>query len=161
MYVPLEEMPPQARVWVYMCDRTWEDGEVEQISFAIRPFLDEWTAHQRTLKSSYAIFYNRFLIIAVDEEVNAASGCSIDKSVSFIKSIEQRLNCNMMNRMLFAYKKGDQVIVAEKDDFERLVDAGLITDETLVFDNLVDTVHALNHRWEVPFVRSWHKVLVG
>ncbi|MFM9050806.1 MAG: ABC transporter ATPase, partial [Bacteroidota bacterium] len=148
MYVPLEDMSPESRVWVYMCDRTLEEGEVEQISFAIRPFLDEWTAHQRTLKSSYAIIYNRFLIIAVDEAMNVASGCSIDKSVSFIKSVEQRLNCNFMNRMLFAYKKGETVVVAEKEEFERLADAGLISDDTLVFDNLVDSVHALNHRWE-------------
>jgi hypothetical protein len=66
-----------------------------------------------------------------------------------------------MNRLLFAYKKADEVVVAEKDEFERLVDEGIISDDTVVFDNLVDTVHALNHRWEVPFSRSWHKVLVG
>lgn len=161
MYVPLEEMPPASRVWVYMSDREWQEGEVEQISFAIRPFLDEWTAHQRTLRCSYAIFYSRFLVIAVDEAMNSATGCSIDKSIAFVKSVEHRLNCNMMNRMLFAYKRGDAVVVAEKEEFERLANAGVITDKTVVFDNLVDTVHALHHRWDVPFARSWHKVLVG
>ncbi|MFM7726672.1 MAG: ABC transporter ATPase, partial [Flavobacteriales bacterium] len=104
MFVPLDEMPTTARVWVFMCDRELEKGEVEQISFAIRPFLDEWTAHQQSLHSSYAIVYDRFLIIAVDEAFTSASGCSIDKSVAFVKSVEQRLNCNFMNRLLFGYK---------------------------------------------------------
>ena len=86
---------------------------------------------------------------------------SIDKSVSFIKQLEVMLGCRLMDRLLFAYKKDGQVVVANKDEFERLAESGVIEDDTIVFDNLVDTIHALNHRWEVPFERSWHKVLVG
>lgn len=161
MFVPLEDMPSSSRVWVFMCDREWQEGEIELIRFAIRPFLDEWTAHEKALKASYAIVYNRFLVLAVDEQFTSASGCSIDKSVKFIKSLEQSLNCTLMNRMLFAYKNEGQVLVANKEEFERLSENGVITDDTIVFDNLVDSVHALNHRWEIPFERSWHKVLVG
>ncbi|MEY4594162.1 MAG: hypothetical protein RIQ47_572, partial [Bacteroidota bacterium] len=111
MFVPLEEMPASSRVWVFMSDREWSESEIELIRFAIRPFLDDWTAHQKALKSSYAIFYNRFLVLAVDEQFTSASGCSIDKSVNFIKSLEQQLSCNLMNRMLFAYKKDDRALV--------------------------------------------------
>ena len=161
MFVPLEEMPASSRVWVFMSDREWSESEIELIRFAIRPFLDDWTAHQKALKSSYAIFYNRFLVLAVDEEFTSASGCSIDKSVNFIKSLEQQLSCNLMNRMLFAYMKDDRALVVNKEEFERLTENGFITDDTIVFDNLVDSIHALNHRWEIPFERSWHKVLVG
>ncbi len=161
MFVPLEEMSSTSRVWVYMSDREWEKGEVEQIRFLVKPFLEEWTAHQQALKASYAIVYNRFLILAVDEEFTSATGCSIDKSVAFIRSIEQRINCVMMDRMLFAYKKEGRVVVATKSEFERITEAGLISDDTIVFDNLVDSINALNHRWEIPFERSWHKVLVG
>jgi hypothetical protein len=161
MFVPLDEMPASSRVWVFMCDREWLESEIELIRFAVRPFLDDWTAHQKALRSSYAIVYNRFLVLAVDEQFSSASGCSIDKSVNFIKSLELQLNCHLMNRMLFAYKKDDQVLVANKEEFERLSENGVITDDTIVFDNLVDSIHALNHRWEIPFERSWHKVLVG
>jgi hypothetical protein len=63
--------------------------------------------------------------------------------------------------MLFAYREGESVKVVSKSEFEELAEKDVITDSTIVFDNLVDTIHALNHRWEIPFGRSWHKVLVG
>jgi hypothetical protein len=161
MYVPFEQLSADARVWIYMSDREWSAVEVEVIREATRSFVQDWTAHQQPLQASFVVRYNHFLIIAVDENSVAASGCSIDKCVAFVKSLEQQLGVNLMNRMLFGYKKEDQVVVATKEEFERLIENDMISDQTLVYDNLVDSVHALNHRWEIPFERSWHKVLVG
>lgn len=161
MYVPFEQLSPDARVWVYMSDREWSSAEVEAVREAAQTFVNGWVAHQQPLQASFVIRYNHFLIMAVDETAVQASGCSIDKCVAFVKGLEERLGVNMMNRMLFGYKKEDRVVVATKDEFERLTDNAMITDQTIVYDNLVDSIHALNHRWEIPFERSWHKVLVG
>jgi hypothetical protein len=38
---------------------------------------------------------------------------------------------------------------------------GLITDETVVFNNLVDTKEAFEKNWEISLGESWHKQLVA
>jgi hypothetical protein len=131
------------------------------IESSARVFVDQWTAHQQSLRASFRVFHHQFLVIAVDQESASASGCSIDKSVAFIQQLERELQCRLMDRLLFAFKQEGAIRAVPKDEFERLAEAGQISDSTIVFDNLVDTVQALNHRWEIPFERSWHKVLVG
>lgn len=161
MYIPFDELPSHSRIWIFMSDRPWTPSEVQQIQYSARPFLEDWTAHKQALNCSYAIFYNRFLVLAVDEQAVSASGCSIDKSVAFIRSLEQLLNCQLLNRMLLAFKKDGEINVVHRNEFEKLVEAGLVRDETIVFDNLVDSIEAFYSRWEVPFGKSWHKQLVG
>jgi hypothetical protein len=51
-------------------------------------FLETWP-HGTSLESSYQPKYNRFIIIAVNQDVQPATGCSIDSSVEFIQSLEQ------------------------------------------------------------------------
>jgi hypothetical protein len=51
---------------------------------ALQAFLENWAAHGTSLVSSYQLKYNRFIILAVDQDVQSATGCSIDASVEFI-----------------------------------------------------------------------------
>ncbi|MFM2206097.1 MAG: hypothetical protein RL213_72 [Bacteroidota bacterium] len=161
MYVPFDRLPADSRIWVYLSDREWTPSEINSLEASAKVFLEDWTAHQQALCASFNVFYNRFLVIAVDQQAVSASGCSIDKSVAFVKSLEDSLQCRLLERMLFAFKKDGKVNVVDKQRFEELAESGEITDSTIVFDNLVDTLQALGHRWEIPFERSWHKVLVG
>lgn len=161
MFVPFNEMPGNSRVWVYMSNRVFSREEQSDISEKLVTFLNEWTAHQQALRASFDIRYDRFIILSVDEAATAASGCSIDKSVGFIRNLESAADCRLMDRLLFGFKETELVKVANKEEFEALAEAGAVKDSTIVFDNLVDTIDALNHRWEIPFERSWHKVLVG
>jgi hypothetical protein len=54
-----------------------------KLSLPCRPSL-KWAAHGTSLVSSYQLKYNRFIILAVDQDVQSATGCSIDASVEFI-----------------------------------------------------------------------------
>jgi hypothetical protein len=62
--------------------------------------------------------------------------------------------------MLFAYKNGHDLKLASRKDFEGLVAKGIVHDETLVYNNLVNTAGALETEWEIPFKQSWHKQLI-
>jgi hypothetical protein len=50
------------------------------------------------LESSYELKYNRFIIIAVNQDVQPATGCSIDSSVEFIQSLEQKYNVDLLDK---------------------------------------------------------------
>lgn len=146
----------QSRLWIYQSDRTLKSEEVVLIRKLLSTFTSSWTAHNQQLKATFEIRYNRFLVLIVDETQTGASGCSIDKSVHFMKGIEQQFNINLFDRFNIAWKIEDQVNSASKEDFEECIKQGNISNETIVFNNLVsDYEQYLNH-WEVPFKDSWH-----
>ena len=78
MHVPFEKQPKSARVWIYQADRALKYQESRFIEKNAKAFCEQWAAHGVALKSSFKILHNRFLILAVDEQANMASGCSID-----------------------------------------------------------------------------------
>ncbi len=96
----------------------------------------------------------------VDESQAGASGCSIDKSVYFIKEIENVLQINLFDRLTFAYKDGNEIKTAQRDDFARLFNEGKINYETMVFNNLVKTKKDFDETWLIPLRASWHKRMV-
>jgi hypothetical protein len=155
------EMSADARVWIYQSNTELSDEAAEALKIQAKEFVKGWTAHDHQLKADAAIYYNRFLILMVDEMHAAASGCSIDKSVKFVKEMEARFNITLLDRMNLAYKKQDKVFSVSKADFEAMMLRGEITDETIVFNNLVGTVRELASEWELPMAKSWHKNLVS
>ena len=90
MYIPYENLPEESKVWIYQSNRKFSDDEVADIDQQLKLFLDNWSAHGTALEASFVIKYNRFIIIAVNQEVQVATGCSIDASVQFIQNLEQK-----------------------------------------------------------------------
>lgn len=152
---------PESKVWIYQADRALTEQEVVLINKDALTFIDNWTAHGKLLKSQLEIFYNRFLVLFVDESQANASGCGIDKSIHFFQNLEKQLNINLMNRLLVAYKINDEVKTCSLSNFEKKIELGEITPETIVFNNLVSTKAEFESNWEIPLKNSWHsKMLV-
>ena len=150
-----------SRVWVYQSDRKLTDSEVQQIQGQLSDFATGWTAHNNQVKAKAEVRYNRFLILIVDEGQAGASGCSIDKSVRFIKQLEADFKINLLDRFNLAYRDGSEVLSAPRNDFEALLKEGRINTNTVVFNNMVQSLKELQNKWEVPFKDSWHIQLFG
>ena len=145
-----------SRVWIYQSDKELSAEQSAQILDEMSSFAAEWTAHNHQLKAKAEIKYNRFLILVVDETQAGASGCSIDKSVNFMKKLEQQFDLNLFDRFNMAYREGEKVLSAPRHEFEELLKAGKINTGTIVFNNLVQDIQQLETKWEVPFKDSWH-----
>ncbi|HTK18025.1 MAG TPA: hypothetical protein VL442_00860 [Mucilaginibacter sp.] len=148
-------------MWIYQSDRELYEDEVKQLHEILNKFAAEWTAHNHQLKAKAEIRYNRFLILIVDENQAGASGCSIDKSVNFIKRLEQEFGITLLDRFNLAYREGEKVLSAPRDEFEDLLRSGKINSNTIVYNNLVQNLGQLETKWEVPFKESWHNQLFG
>jgi len=151
----------QSRGWIYQSDRELYEDEVKQLHEILNKFAFEWTAHNHQLKAKAEIRYARFLILIVDESQADASGCSIDKSVNFIKRLEQEFGITLLDRFNLAYREGEKVLSAPRDEFEDLLRSGKINSNTIVYNNLVQNLEQLETKWEVPFKESWHNQLFG
>lgn len=160
MYTPLHKMPSHSRVWIFQADRKLSAEEVAEINKAAKAFTDEWTSHKEALKASFDIRYDHFLILLIDEKVLSAGGCSIDESTRFVKGLEKEYGLSFFNRLDLAYWSEGQLKVLTREEFEKKMEKGEINEETIVFNNLVQSKIDLDTKWEVPLKHSWHKALL-
>jgi len=150
---------PQSRVWIYQSDRKFTSDEEVEILSKLEVFTSQWKAHGNELMAKAEIRYGYFIILTVDESRANVTGCSIDSSVRIIKNIEQAYQVDLFNRFNIAYKIDGEVHVQGKEDFETLVEIKNVTPETIVFNNMVQTLVELETKWEVPFKDSWHSTV--
>ena len=156
MYVPFESLPEESRIWIYQSNRKFSDAEMTEIEEALQAFLKDWAAHGTSLESSYLLKYNRFIIIAVNQEVQAATGCSIDSSVQFIQNLEQKYNIDLLDKMNVTYKTGEFIAFKTLIEFKQLAKSKSVSENTIVFNNLVNTIEEWQDFWEIPANESWH-----
>lgn len=157
MYVPFDELSQQARIWVYQSDRRLSEAEVSLIEEAAPAFLEGWATHGKPLKASYRMFHNQFLVIGVDENMQAASGCSIDSSVSFVQALEKELEVSFMDRSKVAFVANEQVFLEAVPQLKSSIAAGKITADTHTFNNLVSSKQELEEKWLMPAKETWLK----
>lgn len=156
MLVDFNTLPETSRVWIYQSNRSFSDTELEEIKAKLDVFIEGWTAHGSDLKAGYDIRYKRFIILALDQEVNKATGCSIDASVTFIQQLEKLYNVDLLDKMNVSYKQGEFVAHKTLTDFRKMAKEKAVSKNTIVFNNLVTNIEELNESWEVPASESWH-----
>ena len=159
MFVEFQKMPGSSRIWIYQSNREFSGEEVNVITLNTKNFVDNWTRHGDDLKGAFTIVYNRFVVIAVDENFANVSGCSIDASVRFIKQLQSELNVDLLNKLNIAFKTNDDVNSVSLNDFRSFIANDKITQDTIVFNNLVETKADFESKWEVPAKESWHQRL--
>lgn len=156
MLVDYNSLPDSSRVWVYQADRSFSEEEIKEIEIQAGEFINAWTRHGDDLKGGFIIKYKQFIILAVDESFAQASGCSIDSSVRFVKSVEDALSVDLMNKLNVTFKDGATINLVSLSDFQNFAKEGKITADTIVFNNMVQTKKEVETKWEVPASESWH-----
>jgi hypothetical protein len=156
MYIPFENLPDESRIWIYQSNRKFTDEEFAEIETAVRQFVEGWAAHGIGLEASYQLKYNRFIILAVNQDTQPASGCSIDDSVRFIQDLEQKYGVDLLDKMNVTFRNGEHIAHKTLADFKKMAKEKAVSENTIVFNNLVNTVGEWNDFWEIPAAESWH-----
>lgn len=153
MLIPFQNLSPDARIWIYQADKELTEADKKIIKETLIAFTNQWNVHGAPLPASFDIRHNRFIILAAND---TTSGCSIDSSVRVINSLSEKLGINFLDRSV-AFKSGDQTILVPLTKLKDGFVEGSLTGESLVFNNLVATVHELNDSWLVPASSTWLK----
>ena len=156
MVVPFDSLPETSRVWIYQSNLRFTEEQEQAIAAKLSSFLDQWAAHSQNLQAAFEIRYNRFIIIGLNQEVNQATGCSIDSQVHFIQSLEKEYNLDLLDKMNVAFKQGDFVNFKPLNEFRKIVKQGAVGKNTIVYNNLVTNKAEYLENWEVPMADSWH-----
>jgi hypothetical protein len=150
-------VPEGARLWVFALARELSPAESALVTRELDAFLAEWKSHGTPVRGSYAVVENRFVLIAgyVDDGV---SGCSTDSMVRVMKALRQEHSIDGFDRTLVFFR--DETGTAQavsRGEFQKMVEAGAVGDDTVVFDPTVQTVGDLRGgRFETTFARAWH-----
>jgi len=158
MYISFEQIPASARVWIYQANRTMTDAEVSQIETTLQPAVSKWAAHGASLLASVKVLYNRFVLIALDENQNEASGCSIDASTRWFKDLGNQLNIDFFDRSQ-AYVDGEEIKTFSIFQPKKAIESGLVSADTLIFvnNNNIHTLADLSTNWKVKASESYLK----
>ncbi|MFB9052231.1 ABC transporter ATPase [Formosa undariae] len=156
MLVDFNTLPETSKVWIYQANRSFNDQELEEIKSKLDVFIENWTAHGADLNAGYDIKYKRFIILGLNQEVNNATGCSVDASVHFIQQLEKDYNVDLLDKMNVSYKQGEFVAYKTLTEFRKMAKDKAVSKNTIVFNNLVTNIAEYNENWEVPASDSWH-----
>jgi hypothetical protein len=152
----LTTLPDHSRVWIYQADRFLTADEVKLATGELNLFVGQWAAHGAKLNAYAEVINNLFIVIGVDEKQAAASGCSIDASMSIILKLEGKFNVSFTNRMIMAAELNNAIALKSIQDLPALIDNKEISLDTLVYDNLVNTIGDWKTNWKKPIRESWH-----
>ncbi|MBP5983887.1 MAG: ABC transporter ATPase [Fluviicola sp.] len=138
----LNDVPATAKVWLYQSDRAFTSAEKITITQKLTDFINEWAAHGTKLKASAELVGDFHVVLAVDESVYGASGCSIDASVRFIKSLGEQFGIDFFNRMNFLVESTNGLKLVHFSELKNYPDA-------YFYQPLVHSLGDLRTNWRI------------
>ena len=155
MLVPFNHLPPTSRLWVYQANRVFTKVEREIIEEEAKAFCENWLAHGQPLKTSFKIEHDLFLILSVDESMSGASGCSIDGSVRMLKELQAKIGIDLFDRTNIPFLVNGAMVVFKLIELKGLFADGILTSESISFNNAVTSKHDFVKNWLTPVNNSW------
>lgn len=157
MFAPFETLADSARVWIYQASRKFTETEKSTISDTLTAFTHSWVAHGNLLKTSFAILYDQFVVLAADENFNEASGCSIDSSVRIIGQLDQQFALDLFDRTKIGFLKGEHIEMIPLNELPNALAEGRWKQNSLFFNNVVESKGQLKNGWITPANQTWLK----
>jgi hypothetical protein len=109
MLADFNTLPKESRVWIYASENTLTEDQKSHILTYIAEHLKGWNAHKVPLTAGVTILENHFIVVALDEGKNGASGCSIDTLQKTIQELEKDLSISLLNRLNIFCRIDDKI----------------------------------------------------
>ncbi len=148
-------MPDHSRIWIYQGGRPLSSTESAEAFRQLKNFCEGWEAHGATLRTSCFVANSQFLILAVDEGTNGASGCSIDGSVQVIRSLSSQFQTDFLDRSRVPFLKNGTVEMIAARELKNAFRSGILAADTPTFLLTATTVGEWRKGWIIPAGESW------
>ena len=157
MLVPFKSLPKNSRIWIFPSSKEIDIHKKSKIKERLVKFISDWTSHNKNIQAGFELPYNRFIVIALNQNLQNASGCSIDSLINIIQIFEKEFDLILLDRMNVLYRdKTRKIEYLILKDFVKMVKDKSINSSTTVFNNLVVNKEEYMELWEVPAINSWH-----
>ena len=157
----MDEMPGHARVWIYQASQFLSSEQQQFLQHELSDFIVQWSSHGALMDAAFGIYFDRLVVLAVDEQSASPSGCGIDKSVHKMKQLSDAMGIDFFQRTTVLFQHNDQWQEAPLHEFWARRKAGILDENTPVLDTTIKTMEHLRSALVVPFGRSWHAEMWG
>tara|TARA_B110000008_G_scaffold73996_1_gene75070 strand:- start:59 stop:523 length:465 start_codon:yes stop_codon:yes gene_type:complete len=151
MLADFNTQPKESRIWIYASENALTEDQQSHILTYIAEHLKGWNAHKVPLTAGVTILENHFIVIALDEGKNEASGCSIDTLQKTIQALEKDLSIALMNRLNVFCKIG--VVIKVIPSFKL---GEIANKNTLFYDLTIQRKEELSNYLK-PIKEGWPK----
>ncbi len=142
------------KVWAFTIGRPLSQEETEKILNKAQSFASNWTAHENKLSAKVSIKENCVLLIEVDEKVYTATGCSIDKLLRIVKSLEAEFQVELLNRLLVPVELANGFEVLSSSQIKSQLENKILSPETHILNTAISNEDELS-TWKQPIQSSW------
>ncbi len=150
-----QDFDNSSRVWVYQSNRSFTLNETIEIEELLQNFTSNWNSHGSPVKGFANLFFGQFIIVIADETATVVSGCSTDSSVRVIKNIEEDYQVQLFDRQTLAFAVDERIQLIPLSLLNYEIDNGIVTADTLYFNNTILTKKDLINNWIIPAGQSW------
>lgn len=157
MYVDFKELPDSSRLWIYQSAKPVKEGDRQAVVDKLRAFTDQWLVHGQPLKASYQLLDDHFILLAVDENFNSISGCSIDSSVHLIREIDKQAGTDFFTRDLIPFRISGEIVYIPLKQLKQKYSEGVWNGQTQTFNILANTLKMWRAQWEISAEKTWLK----
>lgn len=155
--IDFDELPDHGRLWIFPSSRPLEEEELDRAVEVVDDFLAQWAAHGSPLRSGREVREGRFVLVGVDVDAEAPSGCSIDALVNHLRALGSEMDATFIEHGPVWYREGDAVRTATRAEFKKMAAEGEVTADTPVFDTTLTRISKLREGGlEKPARESWH-----
>ena len=154
MLVDFNTINDNSRIWIYSAEQKLTNDQEGYILNFISDHLKNWEAHKVTLTAGVTILENHFIIVALDESKNGASGCSIDTLQNKIQELEKELSVSLLNRLNVFCRINDEIQCVPLFQLD-----GIAKENTLFYDLTIKKKSDL-HSYLKPISEGWCAHLV-
>ena len=149
MLVDFNTIDERSRIWIYGAEEKLTNEQEGYILKSISDHLQAWEAHKVPLTAGVTILENHFIVVALDESENGASGCSIDTLQNKIQEIEKELSVSLLNRLNVFCRVDDTIKCIPTTKL-----AENVNKDTLFYDLTIQKKDELSN-WLKPIKEGW------
>ena len=149
MLVNFNTISDNSRIWIYAAEKKLTNNQETYILDYISDHLQNWDAHKVPLIAGVTILENHFIIVALDESENGASGCSIDRLQNMIQDLEKELSVSLLNRLNVFCRINDKIQCVPSFQLD-----GIAKENTLFYDLTIQKKSDL-HTYLKPISEGW------
>jgi hypothetical protein len=152
----LNLLSPASRLRIVRIDGASSSDSLTPMVAVLREMLAQWKNNGAIRAGEVELLEGgAFLAVAYEPTGADVSGCTKDQLTHALLDFEARLGIKLLNALPLAVELEGRVRLVDREEFRHLRAEGVIHDETVVFDYLIESLQDFG-RFRTTVGQSWY-----
>ena len=157
MFIPFNKITENYTCWVYQIGKMITQKEKVFISKSLESFCEKWTSHNNSVKSSYVIDFDSFIILFADQRINKVSGCAIDEQSRVIRQIGNNLKIKILPYINTGVFINNKLVFLSKEEIISKLNSKEINGNSDIINITIKSKKDYEEKWILKIKESWLK----